>query len=123
MIFLNKTTRRPDVVFHSSGRIDIKRRAALALGLSSGDIINVCAEDGKYYLCVTCRAGGVSGSHEGVCRPLAPGGRALRAHSCRLCRALISALDAGSAKVSAFTGDPLFSPVFGTILPLFKLYA
>ena len=123
MTFLNKVTRRPDVVFHASGRIDLKRRAALALGVAEGDVINVAAEDGRFYLCISSKAGGVAGCHRATCRPATAGGRCFRAHSRSLCSAVIKAMGDDAEKVCVITGDPLLSAAFGIILPIFKLSA
>lgn len=120
MMFLNKSSRKPDVVFHRSGRIDIKRRAARALGAKDGDVVNVCAEGGHYYLCITAH-NAEDGCHSATCRISSPRGYALRAHSCSLSRALLSAMGCSEARIAVFTGDPEENPVFGRILPLFKI--
>ena len=43
-------TRKADIVFYSSGRIDITSHIAKQLHLSRGDVLDIMSENGESYL-------------------------------------------------------------------------
>lgn len=53
------TQRRVDVLFHASGRIDIKAGVSRTLSLQEGDAINILHVGTEYYLYVSKRAASV----------------------------------------------------------------
>ena len=86
------TTRRPDVAFHANGRIDITAHVAKVLHISAGDVIDIAADGGEYYLYVRHRAHDVVGHHEAQCRRTNIRGKVcnnLRAFSKRLCNIVL----------------------------------
>ena len=88
-----QNTRRPDVTFHSSGRIDITARIARSLSLSKGDVIDVATDGDEYLLYVRHRAADISGTHEARCWPTNNGKRHsnnFRCQSRRLCTTIIN---------------------------------
>ncbi len=46
-------TRRADISFYSSGKIDITSRIANALGMVDGDVIDIMMWKGEFYLYVS----------------------------------------------------------------------
>lgn len=87
------STRRPDITFHQSGKIDITARVSNAIGLEDGDIIDLAEDRGEYYLYVRVKASDAIGKHEGRCRSTKrckSGGRNFRAYSKRLCDFVLS---------------------------------
>lgn len=101
--------RKPDVIFHANGRIDICARVAVALGLRQGDVVAVGTMDGEYILHVRFRAGSKDGRFEGQC--YASNGRQrephnFRVNSKRLATAVIKACRReGDSKVRLCAGQ------------------
>ena len=95
MTSLLQNTRRPDVTFHASGRIDITARIARQLSLSKGDVIDIATDGNEYLLYVRHRAENVTGAHEAQCWPTNKGkhhSNNYRCQSRRLCQAVINAV-------------------------------
>ncbi|MBO7280559.1 MAG: hypothetical protein J6V00_05270 [Bacteroidaceae bacterium] len=117
MTSLLPNTRRPDIIFHSSGRIDISAHIAKQLNIRSGDVIDIMADRGEYYLYVRTRA--AIGRHEAQCfvtNNRAKHCHSLRAYSTRLCRAIL-ALTGSNTKASLPCGTP-GEQSFGTAIPV-----
>ncbi|MCQ2166391.1 MAG: hypothetical protein MJY49_03030 [Bacteroidales bacterium] len=91
---LGHNTRRPDITFYRSGRIDITARIANIIGLRDGDVIDIGREDGEYYLYRLHKAGQTIGRHEAQCMSTHKGrlhpSRNLRAFSKRLTDCILS---------------------------------
>lgn len=100
------SSRRPDIKFYSSGRIDICARVSKALALSPGDAIDILAQDGEYYLYVIARARDSLGRHHAICQPSKIGSHHFRSWSAPLARAILSATHANGS-VSLPAGKPL----------------
>lgn len=83
-------TRRADISFYSSGKIDITSRIANALGMVDGDVIDIMMWKGEFYLYVSVHASDICGRHEAQCFPSKRGGRHFRTWCRRLCSAIIS---------------------------------
>jgi hypothetical protein len=96
--------RRHDVAFHASGRIDINRSAAMALGLQRDDVVSVAREDGEYVLYVKAKAGTYAGRYQGRCYPTSTGSHNFRAYSVDICKAVIKACGR-ITDARLFTGD------------------
>ena len=95
MTSLLNNTRRPDVTFHSSGRIDITARIARSLGLNKGDVIDIATDGTEYLLYVRHRAANINGKHEAQCWPTKQGKRHsnnFRCQSRRLCQTIMDAV-------------------------------
>lgn len=117
MTSLLSNTRRPDIIFHSSGRIDISARIAKQLNIRSGDVIDIMTERGEYYLYIRTRA--AIGRHEAQCfvtNNRAKHCHSFRAYSTRLCRTMLALTDS-SVKVSLPCGAPS-EQAFGTAIPV-----
>lgn len=82
-------TRKPDISFHANGRIDITAHVAHILGISNGDVIDVAIEGREYYLYVRQRSSECRGRHEAQCWSTKPRSHNFRAHSHRLCHAIL----------------------------------
>lgn len=83
-------TRRADISFHPSGKIDITSRITNALGMVDGDVIDIMKCKGEFYLYVSVRASDICGRHEAQCFPSKRGGRHFRTWCRRLCSAILS---------------------------------
>jgi hypothetical protein len=110
-------TRRPDITFHSSGRIDITARVAKALSLHPGDVIDIAHDGSEYYLYVKHRA--ALGRHEAQCRPTNYGKicNSFRAHSKRLCMAVFD-VNGTSTEARLPVGEAMQHSTLGTTLPI-----
>ncbi|MCU6767354.1 hypothetical protein OCV73_00055 [Barnesiella propionica] len=94
---LGNTTRRPDITFYKNGRIDITARVARLLGISRGDVIDICTDGYEYYLYVRLHASGNNlGRHEAQCIPTnrSPKCRNFRTYSSRLCKIILERCNA-----------------------------
>lgn len=108
-------TRRPDVSFYRGGRIDITARVAKILKLRKGDVIDVAYDGWEYMLYVRSRGTVTVGRHEAKCFPTNRGklrANNFRAHSAKLCRAILNAsMAADAARLPA--GQPVMSRKLG----------
>lgn len=110
-------TRRPDITFHKSGRIDIASYIARLLNIQKGDVIDIAVTDGEYYLFVPTHCG--CGRHEGVCFPSnnrAKKTNSFRAHSTRLCRSILAV--AGSNEKACLPCGELCELSIGKAVPI-----
>lgn len=98
-------TRRSDISFFASGKIDITSRIANSLGMTDGDVVDIIADRGEYYLYVAVHAADACGRHEARCRPSNRGGRYFRAYSRRLCEAIFRICGVSSSRVSLPAGE------------------
>lgn len=95
-------TRRPEVIFYASGRIDITSNIASRLRLCAGDVIDILTDGEEFYLYVKHRAPVVVGKHEGAIYYSNRHGKHCRTSSVRLCREMIKVCNAdGIARLSA----------------------
>ena len=58
-------SRKHDIAFYASGKIDISAHIARRLSLAPGDVIDIARDAGEWYLYVKLRAGSYSGRHDG----------------------------------------------------------
>ena len=96
MTSLLPNSRRPDVIFHPNGRIDITARIAKVLQLQNGDVIDVAVSYEEYLLYVRLRATKCVGRHEATVHPTNKGkhrNNNFRAYSQRLCKSIRSILN------------------------------
>lgn len=98
-------TRRPDITFARSGRIQISARVARLLSLSIGDAINIATDNGEYLLYVQNRASQMIGSHIATCYPSKKGSHHYRANSVALCNAILD-IDRIPIQASYYVGSP-----------------
>lgn len=89
-------SRRPDVSFYPSGRIDITARAARAIDLHEGDVIDIAFDNSDYKLFVKHRAGTI-GRHEATVHATKNGSHNFRCYSKTLTGHILQ----------RFTDDPL----------------
>lgn len=114
-------TRRPDITFYRSGRIDVTSRIAKLLGLQNGDVIDIDNRCGEFLLFVKIRNSEVVGAHEARCYASKKNSRNYRVHSKRLCNAILAECGA-MGKVQLASGSPLdFSP-YGVAVPIITRY-
>lgn len=112
---LGNNTRKPDIIFSSTGRIDITARIAKHLELSRGDVVDVMVDDSEYYLYVKRRSP-VSGRYEAMVFPSNKRGNHFRAYSRRLCAAVLRA--SGAAETARLCVGPPVDSIYGTLLPI-----
>lgn len=112
-----ENTRRPDITFHSDGRIDITARVAKALSLHPGDVIDIAHDGSEYYLYVKHR--NAVGRHEAQCAATYKGRTCnnLRAHSRRLCQAVLK-VNGNYTTARLPVGEPVQHNSLGTTLPV-----
>lgn len=104
---LIQSTRRPDITFARSGKIDIFARAARLLNLAKGDIINIAKINDEYMLFVQFRASEVVGRHSCTCYPTKTDGRHFRLNSVALCNEIRALVDIPDDRVSFGIGYPV----------------
>lgn len=88
---MNHMTRRHDLTFYRSGRIDIMSRVARLLGLEQGDVVDIIVDGMEYYLYVAHKGKNLTGRYEAQVYAT-NGGRTchnFRCHSQRLTRAVL----------------------------------
>lgn len=113
-------TRKADIVFHSSGRIDITARVAKSLGLQHGDIVDIMLDRGEWYLYIKYHAP-VYGRHEGMAYRSNARGNHFRVWSKALCNAILKECQA-SDKVKLCVSDPVDLYIYGKALPIIIKY-
>lgn len=98
-------TRKIDITFAASGRIDITAHVAKHLQLHRGDVLDVCTDGQEYYLYVKHRAP-AAGHHEATVFPTNRSGHNFRTWSRRLCNAILKA--SGTTDCARLcTGEPI----------------
>ena len=120
MTSLLPNSRRPDVIFHSNGRIDITARIARMLQLQNGDVIDVAVSCEEYLIYVRLRAAECVGRHEATVHPTNKGNNNFRAYSHRLCKSIRSILNGFPAEkpLRLPAGSPVIFGPNGTAVPL-----
>ncbi len=113
-------TRKADIVFRSSGRIDITARVAKSLDLQHGDVIDIALGGGEWYLYVKHRAPKV-GRHEGMAFRSNTKGNHYRVWSKTLCNAVLNECKV-SDKVKLCVGTPVNLHIYGVALPIIIKY-
>ena len=113
---LLKHTRRHDVTFCRNGCISITARVARTLDIKPGDSVNIAQHENEYLL-YAVHADGSGFRRYARCYPTNKGGNNYRTYSVQLCRALMSALNITSDRVSYMVGKSV--EINGTIyLPM-----
>ena len=102
-------TRRPDVSFSRSGRIELSSRVAQLLYLRVGDVIDIFIDDrtGDCFLCRKCHAQ-EGMRHEAQVYRTNSCGKHFRTYSRRLCREVL--------RIMRFHGDKIRLPIGGEIV-------
>lgn len=91
---LLSTSRKHDISFYASGRIDISAHVARKLSLAPGDVIDIACEYGELYLYVKLRAGQYSGRHVGRVWSTTHGKGTFRTCSKKLTKAILAGAEA-----------------------------
>lgn len=105
-------TRRPDLSFLESGRVDITSRVVRLLDIHPGDVLSIVIVKGEWYLYVANRAESLVGRHEAQCFPTKKGSRNFRLWSRSLASAVltecggVSRADLPAGEVSDVLGFP-----------------
>jgi len=113
-------TKKVDITFFYSGKINITSHVSRSLDLQAGDAINIAkVEKGwtEYYLYIERRAQDMLGHHEGVCAVTHGHGRNLRVFNCRLSRYILTLCHA-TASVGLNIGTPEEVPGLGLAVPI-----
>lgn len=84
-------SRKHDVSFYASGRIDISAHIARRLSLAPGDVIGIALDGGEMYIYVKLRAGHYSGRHVGRVYATSHGRGTFRTSAKALARAVLDA--------------------------------
>ena len=88
------TSRKHDISFHASGKIDISAHIAWKLSLAPGDVIDIVQSGGEWYLYVKFRAGTYAGRHVGAVWSTAHGKGTFRTWSKSMCKTVLAAAGA-----------------------------
>lgn len=110
-------TRKPDLVFYKSGRIDIMARVSRMIGLEPGDVIDLAPMGSEVYLYVAHKGANVIGRHEAVCRSTKGKSCNMRCHSKRLSEFVLER-HPGKEMVRLPVGAPIHHQQLGTALPV-----
>lgn len=112
---LGNNTRKADIVFYSSGKIDISAYVAKHLQLVRGDVIDIMLDSGEYYLYVKRRSSD-NGRYEAMVFPTNKRGHHYRAYSQKLCSVLLR--DSGAVDIARLcVGHPIENE-YGKLLPI-----
>lgn len=84
-------SRKHDISFHPSGKIDISAHIARKLNLTPGDVIDIAQESGEWYLHVKLRSGTYTGRHEGRVQATVNGKGTFRTYSKTITSAVLRA--------------------------------
>ncbi len=84
-------SRKHDISFHASGKIDISAHIARKLSLAPGDVIDIAQEGGEWYLYVKLRSGSYVGRHDGRVFSTAKGRGTFRTWSKSIASMVLSA--------------------------------
>lgn len=87
-------SRKHDISFHASGKIDISAHIARKLTLAPGDVIDIVQEQSEWYLYVKLRSGKYAGRYEGRVWATTHGKGTFRTYSKALANAVLSAAGA-----------------------------
>lgn len=109
-------TRKADLVFHRSGRIDIAAHVARILSLQRGDVIDILTDDEETYIYVRYRAPLV-GRHEGMVYPSNNRGNHFRLSSKTLCGFVLGRCGKEES-VSLCVGKAVNDKYRGVLLPI-----
>lgn len=90
-------SRKHDMSFHPSGKIDISARIARALSLAPGDVIDIAHESCELYLYVRLRSGSYVGRHAGTVWATAHGKGTFRTWSKAMTTAVLNAAGVSAA--------------------------
>ena len=104
-------TRKADITFYASGRIDISARVAKHLQLSRGDVLDIMIDQDEFYLYVRLRS--PNGRHEAMVFPTNKAGNHFRTSSSRLCTAILQECKT-TDKAKLCVGEPTENE-YGTI--------
>ena len=123
MNHLLDNTRRHDITFNVSGRIEISARATRALDLHPGDVIDVAIDEVRRecYLYIKHRAEKLSGRHKAQCHVTNSRVKkcnSLRAHSVELCRQMLDMRGYSAIQARLPVGDLIEIPGIGKALPI-----
>lgn len=87
-------SRKHDISFHASGKIDISAYIARKFSLAPGDVIDIAQEGGEWYLYVKLRAGSYAGRHNGRVWATSNGHGTFRTYSKSITDAVLAAAGA-----------------------------
>lgn len=83
-------SRKHDITFNASGKIDISAHIARKLSLAPGDVIDIVEENRELYLYVKLRCGEYTGRHDGCVSATSRGRGTFRTWSKALARAVLA---------------------------------
>lgn len=112
------TTRRPDISFYPSGRIDITAGVARALNLQQGDVIDVAIHGTERYIYVRLRAQNVNGRHSATVYATKRGSNNFRCFSRQLCQAMLATATDSNRPLRIPAGQVIQHEQYGTMMAL-----
>lgn len=115
---LLENSRKTDITFWKSGRIEISSWVARAIGLQNGDVIDIFFDDneGEYYLYVKLRAP-LIGRHVGVAFKSNRSGNHFRVYSKKIAEFFLSECKANFC-VKLAVGQLCELPNYGKAIPI-----
>lgn len=100
-------TRRADISFYPSGKIDITSRIVKSLGIEAGDVIDIMIGNGEYYLYVAAHGSELCGRHEAQCYPSKRGTNHFRTYCRKLCSVILREAGIKNSHASFAAGDAM----------------
>lgn len=109
-------SRRPDLTFYRSGRIDITSHVARAIGLQDGDVIDIGRQGKEFYLYVRIKKEKAIGKHLGQCHSSKPNSHNFRTYSKAICHSLLG--DTYGERLCLSVGHPEDIEGIGIAIPI-----
>ena len=121
---INNNSRRHDITFNASGRIEIGARITRALDLHPRDVIDIAVDERtrEVYLYVKHRQ--PAGRHKAQCYRTGKGHtcNSLRANSVEICRQVLDMRGFSATQARLPVGDPVEIPGTGKAMPIIIRY-
>lgn len=117
-------SRRHDITFNASGRIEISARATRALDLHPGEVIDIAIDEHNREAYLYVKYKNPVGRHKAQCYRTGRGRtcNSLRAHSIEICRQVLDLCGFSCTQVKLPAGDPIAVDGINKALPIIIRY-
>lgn len=109
MKHLLENTRRHDITFNASGRIEISSRVTRELDLKPGDVIDIAVDERTREVFLYVKHRQPTGRHKAQCYRTGKGHtcNSLRAHCVEICRQVLDIRGFSATQAKLPVGDPV----------------